>query len=92
MTCVDITVLEEVFGGDGDTCFGAFNILFVRELLRLPPIDGRHVFEQVRSKANLFQLYDSTRRLNETITYNELTIIERQKNDRQYCDLLDEIR
>ena len=37
--------LEEVFGGD--TWFGSVNVLFVGDLLQLPPVNGRPVFKKV---------------------------------------------
>ena len=46
--------LEEVFGGD--TWFGSVNVLFVGDLLQLPPVNGRPVFEKVVRKAILAKL------------------------------------
>ena len=84
--------LEEVFGGD--TWFGSVNVLFVGDLLQLPPVNGRPVFENVVRKAILAKLgcMMSVNIWQETVTYDELTINEHQKKDREYCDLLDEVR
>ena len=84
--------LEEVFGGD--TWFGSVNVLFVGDLLQLPPVNGRPVFEKVVRKAILAKLgcMMSVNIWQETVTYDELTINECQKKDREYCDLLDEVR
>ena len=79
--------LEEVFGGD--TWFGSVNVLFVGDLLQLPPVNGRPLFEKVVRKAILAM---SVNIWQETVTYDELTINERQKKDREYCDLMDEVR
>ena len=77
---------EEVFGGD--TWFGSVNVLFVGDLLQLPPVNGRPVFEKVVRKAILAKLgcMMSVNIWQETVTYDELTINERQKKDREYCD------
>ena len=84
--------LEDVFGGD--TWFGSVNVLFVGDLLQLPPVNGRPVFAKVIRKAILSMLgcMMSVNIWQETVTYEELTINERQKKDREYCDLLDEVR
>ena len=73
--------LEEVFGGD--TWFRSVNVLFVGDLLQLPPVNGRPVFEKVVRKAILAKLgcMMSVNIWQETVTYDELTINERQKKD-----------
>ena len=75
--------LEDVFGGD--TWFGSVNVLFVGDLLQLPPVNGRPVFEKVIRKSILFMMgcMMSVNIWRETVTYDELTINERQKKDRQ---------
>ena len=71
--------LEEVFGGD--TWFGSVNVLIVGDLLQLPPVNGRPVFEKVVRKAILANLgcMMSVNVWQETVTYDELTINEHQK-------------
>ena len=96
LSCLNLTYihlrLEDVFGGD--TWFGSVNVLFVGDLLQLPPVNGRPVFEKVIRKSILSMMgcMMSVNIWRETVTYDELTINERQKKDGQYCDLLDEVR
>ena len=84
--------LEEVFGTDN--WFGSISILFVGDLLQLPPVNGAPVFDKLNTKAVLSKLgcMTSVNIWKETIVYNELTINERQKKDPQFCVLLDEVR
>ena len=46
--------LEELFGGS--EWFGSRNVLFVGDLLQLPPVSGSPVFEKVSTKSLLSQL------------------------------------
>ena len=84
--------LEELFGG----CewFGSMNVLFVGDLLQLPPVNGLPVFSQLTSKTifNRLGCMSSVNVWRDTITYDELTINERQKKDVIYSTILDEVR
>ena len=84
--------LEELFGG----CewFGSMNVLFVGDLLQLPPVNGLPVFSQLTSKtiSNRLGCMSSVNVWRDTITYDELTINERQKKDVIYSTILDEVR
>ena len=83
--------LEEVFGS-GDW-FGSINMLFVGDLLQLPPVNGAQVFEKMLKRSVLTKMGCMTcvNIWGETVVYDELTIIERQK-DSQFCELLNEVR
>ena len=83
--------LEEVFGS-GDW-FGSINMLFVGDLLQLPPVNGAQVFEKMLKKSVLTKMGCMTcvNIWGERVVYDELTIIERQK-DSQFCELLNEVR
>ena len=84
--------LEEVFGTDN--WFGSVNILFVGDLLQLPPVNGAPVFAGLTNKAVITRLgcMTSVNIWKETIVYDELTINERQKTDMQFCQMLQEVR
>ncbi len=84
--------LDEVFGGEG--WFGSMNILFIGDLLQLPPVNGAAVFEQLNTQAILTRLgcMASVNIWKETVVYDELTINEWQKRDGQFCSMLDEVR
>ena len=84
--------LEEVFGTDN--WFGSINILFVGDLLQLPPVNGAPVFEALTNKLVLTRLgcMTSVNIWKETVVYDELTINERQKTDKEYCQMLQEVR
>ena len=75
--------LEELFGTDND-------ILFVGDILQLPPVNGNPVFENINRKA-LLGCATSVNIWRECITYDELTINERQKKDRQFTCILDAV-
>ena len=82
--------LEEIFGGD--EWFGSLNVIFVGDLLQLPPVNGASVFEKMVNKAILAKMgcMMSVNIWEETVVYDELTIDERQKTDVEYCVILDE--
>lgn len=84
--------LEEVFGGEA--WFGSLNVIFVGDLLQSPPVNGASVFEKMVHKAILSKLrcMMSVSIWQETVMYDELTINERQRTDREYCDVLNEVR
>ena len=83
--------LCELFGND--ELFGSVNVLFVGDLLQLPPVSGGLVFDRINSKTLLSKLgcMTSINIWEETVVYDELTINERQK-DAEFCSLLDEVR
>lgn len=84
--------LEELFGSN--EWFGSQNMLFVGDLLQLPPVHGSPVFEKVATKSVLSQL-GCAAAINiwkDCVTYDELTINERQKNDPQFSTMLDCVR
>ena len=69
--------LEEIFGGS--EWFSAMNILFVGDLLQLPPVNGLPVFSKLTSKAvsNKLGCISAVNIWADTVTYDELTINER---------------
>ena len=84
--------LEEVFGTDNWS--GSISILFVGDLLQLPPDNGAPVLDKLNTKAVLSKLGCMTfmNIWKETVVYDELTLNEHQKKDTQFCELLDEVR
>eukprot|EP00731_Ephydatia_muelleri_P022816 Em0015g399a len=84
--------LEELFGGD--QWFGSMNILFVGDILQLPPVNGSMVFQNVSNKVIATRLgcMASVNIWRETVVYDELTINERQKRDPEFGELLNEVR
>ena len=84
--------LQELFGGDD--WFGGRNVLFVGDLLQLQPVNGSPVFEKMSKSTILHKLgcLGSINIWNECVTYDELTINERQKKDSEFTTLLDSVR
>ena len=84
--------LEELFGTN--EWFGSKNMLFVGDLLQLPPVNGNHVFEKITKKSLSFKLgcATSVNIWRDTVVYDELTINERQKKDKEYSVMLDGVR
>ena len=82
--------LEELFSKN--EWFGSRNMLFVGDLLQLPPVAGSPVFEKVSTKSLLNQLgcAASANIWRDCVTYDELTINERQKT--QLSSMLDSVR
>ena len=74
--------LEELFGGSGDW-FGSINMLFVGDILQLPPVNGSPVFSKLTNKliATRMGCIASVNIWKEAVIYDELTINERQKKD-----------
>ena len=84
--------LEELFGGH--SWFGGKNVIFVGDLLQLQPVNGSPVFEMI-SKKSLCHKLGCTTSVNiwkSSIKYDELTINERQKKDREFSQMLDSVR
>ena len=84
--------LEELFGTN--EWFGSKNMLFVGDLLQLPPVNGNNVFEKITKKSLSFKLgcAPSVNIWRDTVVYEELTINERQKKDKEYSVMLDGVR
>ena len=79
--------LEEIFGRE--QWFGGFNMLFVGDILQLPP-----VFDIITNKSVALKLgcMTSVNIWQDTVLYDDLTINERQKKDRAFSSMLDEVR
>uniref|UniRef100_A0A1X7U662 DNA helicase Pif1-like 2B domain-containing protein n=1 Tax=Amphimedon queenslandica TaxID=400682 RepID=A0A1X7U662_AMPQE len=84
--------LEDIFGTD--EWFGSKNILFVGDLLQLPPVNGRPVFNKISNKLVKTRLgaANAVNIWKETVEYDELTINERQKGDKTFFKMLDSVR
>ena len=83
--------LEELFSGAGDDYFVSMNMLFVGDILQLPPVTGSPVFSKLCNKlvASRMRSIALVNIWKETIVYDELTINERQKKDGLFVDILD---
>jgi ATP-dependent exoDNAse (exonuclease V) alpha subunit len=84
--------LDEIFARE--QWFGGVNVLFVGDILQLPPVNGAPVFEKVSNKSVALKLgcMTSVNIWQETVLYEELTINERQKADLVFSSMLDEVR
>ena len=84
--------LDEIFARD--QWFGGVNVLFVGDILQLPPVNGALVFDKISSKSVALKLgcMTSVNIWQETVVYDELTINERQKEDLVFSSMLDEVR
>ena len=84
--------LDEIFAKD--EWFGGVNMLFVGDILQLPPVNGAAVFEKVnnRSITNKLGCMTSINIWQENVVYDELTINERQKKDQAFSSMLNEVR
>ena len=84
--------LEELFGNE--SWFGGKNIMFVGDILQLPPVNGNPVFKDISIKTLTYKLgcTTSVNIWKDCITYDELTINERQKKDRELSSILDSVR
>ena len=72
--------LEELFGGEH--WFGSKNMLFVGDILQLPPVNGRPVFEKLtqRSEVNKLGCTTAVNIWKNCIVYDELTPSTRNRN------------
>ena len=84
--------LDEIFPGD-EWC-GGVNILFVGDILQLPPVNRAPVYERISNKSITTKLGSLTlvNIWHDTVVYDELTINQRQKNDQAFSSMLDEVR
>ena len=85
--------MEEIFG-ESSTWFGSTNMVFVGDILQLPPVNGKPVFSKLENKAIASRLgcIVCMNIWRETIVYDKLTINERQKNDAEFAKILDKVR
>ena len=83
--------LEELFGGSD--WFGSMNVIFVGNLLQLPPVNGLPVFSKLTNRAISGKLgcIGSVNIWRDTVTYDELTINECQKKDPTFSMILVEV-
>ena len=84
--------LNDIF--ESTELFGGKNVLFVGDILQLPPVNGSPVFAEVTQAAVKYRI-GSMGAINiwqDTVLYNELTINEKQKTDQTFSDMLDCVR
>ena len=84
--------LNDIF--ESDDWFGGKNVLFVGDILQLPPVNGNPVFEKVPQTTLKFRVgsIGAVNIWRDTVTYDELTINERQKTDPKFSEMLDCVR
>ena len=84
--------LDEIFARD--EWFEGVNVLFVGDILQLPPVNGAVVFEKInnRSITNKLGCMTSVNIWQDCVVYDELTINERQKKHQVFSSMLDEVR
>ena len=82
--------LDEIFARD--QWFGGVNVLFVGDILQLPPVNGASVFERITNKSLATKLgcMTSVNIWQDTVLCDEL-INERQKSDLVFISMLDEV-
>ena len=68
--------LDEIYGGA--EWFGGKTMLFVGDILQLPPVNGAPVFQSVPTKVLSLRI-GSANIWKSTVVYDELTINERTK-------------
>lgn len=78
--------LKDIFGSSSSKLFGGISIIAVGDLYQLPTIRRKPVFEKFKNDSyNLWHPW-------QVFTVMELTDIMRQKNDRQFAELLNRFR
>ena len=79
-----------MFGRD----LGGVNVLFVGDILQLPPIHGAPVVDRIDNKSVASKLgcMTSVNIWQDTVLYEELTINECRKKDQAFSSMLDEVR
>ena len=79
---------------ESDEWFGGKNVLFVGDILQLPPVRGQPVFDKVTASTLKYRLgsMGAVNIWRDTVTYDELTINERQKTDQKFSEMLDKVR
>uniref|UniRef100_A0A1X7VCB8 ATP-dependent DNA helicase n=1 Tax=Amphimedon queenslandica TaxID=400682 RepID=A0A1X7VCB8_AMPQE len=84
--------LEDIFGTD--ELFGSKNILFIGDLLQLPPVNGMPVFKKISNKLVKTRLgaANAVNIWKETVENDKLTINEQQKGDKTFFKMLDSVR
>ena len=84
--------LDEIFAKD--EWFGGMNVLFVGDILQLPPVNGGPVSQRICNKSitNKLGCMTSVNIWEVCVDYDELTINERQKQDQTFSLMLDEVR
>ena len=76
----------------GTDWFDSIDVMFVGDLLQLPPVNGDPVFSTLNLKAmSKLGCMGSGNIWKDDIIYDKLTINERQKSDPIYSKVLDEI-
>ncbi|XP_011402772.1 PREDICTED: uncharacterized protein LOC100634680 [Amphimedon queenslandica] len=78
---------------ESDKWFGGKNVLFVDDILHLQPVRGEPVFEQVTAKTLKYRLgsMGAVNIWRDTVTYYNLSINEREKNDQKFSEMLDKV-
>ena len=84
--------LQEIMGGN--EWFGGVNVMFVGDLLQLQPVSGEPIFEKMKRSSMSRKIGGIASRniWQEVVTYDELMINERQKDDKEYSELLNFVR
>ena len=79
---------------DGISGKGGVNVLFVGDILQLPPVNGAPVFDKMTNKAVAQKLryMTSINIWQDTVIYDEFTINERQKQAQAFSSMLNEVR
>ena len=84
--------LDKIFARD--ECFSGENVLFVGDILQLPPVNGAQMFEKIHKKSitNKLGCMMSVNICQENVVYDELTINEHQRSDQAFSEMLNEVR
>ena len=84
--------MEEIFSRN--QWFGGVNVLFVGDILQLPPVNGAAVFEKMTNKSVASKLgcMTTVNIWQDCVVYDELTSNEHQKSDGVFSSMLDEVR